>query len=764
MIFSTTFSLYILFIAAVGGRVKYNRKDEKNLRCLTGYMTDLQSWVDEYGSLINTTETDSSGIDLSGRNNVFGRLQHQLDRFSADALSAKYLSMARCSLLRIPSIFKMVDKLGRSLSDTLEYASFYGNNFGMVYSDSDMYDVRLNATERNEINVSQKYIRKQLTMWSVGFHGFTFPNLKELDLRSCSIQAIGNYSFQRMPRLQSLFLGENEIHYIEANVFNGLTSLKHLDLSRNYAYDENGMLKGLQIDSQDILENINLESLDLSLTNFGQRNVDVIKSIEHSVIRMSLCYSGISRIREDVFSFKRLKYLDVSGNREICSFNFLRSFEQTLEVLYAEDVGMKNMEGFINFTKLEILKLTNNEITQIPKRVAYTLINLQILDLDSNRLGTWFSKTLTRMNNLKLLSLRNNNIKIITEEMFFDIEKLAYISLSGNSLVCNCYAKEMFNVGLNSEMRRKEKFISRMTPANHESIYFHTGFMDYNDIIDIRQNILTQCKMVRNCQIELPSYAGNYLFLDYDDLNTQYLCMSADDGKSEEIFRIPSCSRISRDLLSQDIEDEWNKFLLFIIPVALLPMLLFVYIFRRNFKYFFITLRNSATLSLINKNSTSAEGAIYHYDVFVSYCNEDRAWVLDQLLPHVERDCNISVCLHERDFQVGLSILENIVSCMDRSRSIMLIISKRFLLSQWCQFEMHLAQHRLLETRREDLILVLLEEIPRRLRPNTLHYLMLTKTYIVWPKEESEQSVFWRRMKKSLVTQVLKYQENISLA
>lgn len=72
---------------------------------------------------------------------------------------------------------------------------------------------------------------------------------------------------------------------------------------------------------------------------------------------------------------------------------------------------------------------------------------------------------------------------------------------------------------------------------------------------------------------------------------------------------------------------------------------------------------------------------------------------------------------------------------------------------------------RLLETRREDLILVLLEEIPRRLRPNTLHYLMLTKTYIVWPeKDKSEQSVFWRRMKKSLVTHKLQSTENVTLS
>ncbi|CAH2056124.1 unnamed protein product, partial [Iphiclides podalirius] len=170
-------------------------------------------------------------------------------------------------------------------------------------------------------------------------------------------------------------------------------------------------------------------------------------------------------------------------------------------------------------------------------------------------------------------------------------------------------------------------------------------------------------------------------------------------------------------------------------------------------RYFYITMRNSMMLSLINKDEVIDENAIFNYDVFVSYCNEDRAWVLDHLLPNVEADCT-----------VGLSILENIVSCMDRSKAIMLIISRKFLLSQWCQFEMHLAQHRLLETRREDLIIVLLEDIPRRLRPNTLHYLMVTNTYIAWPKECAEQKLFWRRLKKSLVTHKMKQADNVSLA
>lgn len=116
---------------------------------------------------------------------------------------------------------------------------------------------------------------------------------------------------------------------------------------------------------------------------------------------------------------------------------------------------------------------------------------------------------------------------------------------------------------------------------------------------------------------------------------------------------------------------------------------------------------------------------------------------------------------------------------MDRSRSLMLLISSKFLLSHWCQFEMYLAQHRcvsniqiifrilinqnffsittrIFEVSKEHLILVFLEDIPRSKRPKTLQYLMNIKTYIKWPSKGNkkpsadERKLFWKRLRKSL--------------
>ncbi|XP_072948450.1 toll-like receptor 6 [Epargyreus clarus] len=727
-------------------------------------MTNMQSWVNHDGTLTSSIEKGSA-VDLSYKINAVSLLLETLTaKKRSKRVSVKFLSLANCGLSEIPSIFSWNDTQGRVLAETVEYVSFYGNSFEIQSATGQRYDVSMNATQARELMVDLISQRLQRN-WSNGFNDVSFPNLRELDLRACGITVLASRSFAKMNKLRSLYLGENSISVIDANAFTGLKNLLHLDLSRNFAYDENNVLKPLVLETMDVFKDMeNLLSLDFSHTLLSQRNSLALRSLSPKVQRLSLCYSGLTRLREDFFINTSLKYLDVSGNLDILSHPLtLRGLEDTLEVLYGEDIALKVMEPFQHLRKLEILKVPINEITAIPRHITETLENLQVLDLDKNRLITWFDRNTSLMTKLKLLSVRDNSINMITEEMGRDLSRIAYVGLSRNFIVCNCHVRDIYELGWRNERLDDQVIAPIRNDSIQKGLNFHTGFQQYNELIKNRSDLRRVCDNKYVCDVNLELvFKGNMRFFDYNPAD--YQCLLANEGRSTGFERIAACSQMPRDSAMENMVPEtWNKMFLIIIPAILLPASVCLFVMRRSIAYFLITMRNSATLSLISKSETPDVDTIYNYDVFVSYCNEDRTWVLDQLLPHVERDCNISVCLHERDFQVGLSILENIVSCMDRSRFIMLILSQRFLLSQWCQFEMHLAQHRLLETRREDLILILLEEIPRRLRPNTLHYLMLTKTYIVWPKAEAERTQFWKRLKKSLVTHKQK-NENVSLA
>ncbi|XP_063372293.1 toll-like receptor 3 [Cydia amplana] len=610
-------------------------------------------------------------------------------------------------------------------------------------------------------------------LWPGGLKGTRFKNLRELDLRACAITTLSTGTFQGMENLEALYMSDNSILNINAKAFSGLNNLVHLDMSRNYNYDEFGNRKSLMFESLDVMDDLcNLVSLDFSFTRLSPINLMMFNSFGKSFQRLSLCETGLTKLRTNIFRNTSIRFLDVSGNNGILNqYGVLGGLENTLEVVYAAKVGLVHLNLFERFKRLEILNVQNNEVSVFTTELAKTLESLQILDLDNNRLTTWTDLKFSHMPRLKYLSLRKNNINMINENMIEDFKNLEYLGFGENFVICNCHTRELFEISLNADReatnqsRIRSQYKERGDMSKFSS--YHTGFTSYNGIINTRTNVSKVCEVDYDCDGEI--YRDNitirYLLLDYNP--TAYQCIQLVEGVYKSFSQPLGCDVSPRDVdFDEAIEKSWNKLLaLIIIPAILFPVLVFVFIFRKNFRYFCITVRNSALLSMINNDTVIDDSRIFNYDVFVSYCNDDRGWILDQLLPHLETNCGVSVCLHERDFEVGLSILENIVSCMDRSRSIMLIISKEFLLSQWCQFEMHLAQHRLLETRREDLILVLLEEIPRRLRPTTLHYLMLTKTYIVYPSDASDSAKrdFWRRLGRS-VTARRPDHENDSLA
>ncbi|XP_049802336.1 toll-like receptor 2 [Schistocerca serialis cubense] len=90
---------------------------------------------------------------------------------------------------------------------------------------------------------------------------------------------------------------------------------------------------------------------------------------------------------------------------------------------------------------------------------------------------------------------------------------------------------------------------------------------------------------------------------------------------------------------------------------------------------------------------------------------------------------------------------------MDRSRHTIVVLSKSFLSSRWCLWEMDLANHRTLDpSQREFIILLELEPLERSALPRHLRFLMDTRTYLEWHQAgdvQYEEQAF-RRLKRAL--------------
>jgi toll-like receptor 13 len=165
-----------------------------------------------------------------------------------------------------------------------------------------------------------------------------------------------------------------------------------------------------------------------------------------------------------------------------------------------------------------------------------------------------------------------------------------------------------------------------------------------------------------------------------------------------------------------------------------------VYKMRWHIRYWIYLIRAK------HRNYTRLSNTDYVYDGFVVYCDADRKWVHEKLVPVLEEEYGHTLCIHYRDFQVGKLIVDNIVESMKESRKVILVMSNAFARSEWCQFEVILAHERFLKNGSDTLVTVLLEDVSSRHFTNALKIILTSTTYAIWSETEEGQRLFWNQL------------------
>lgn len=125
-----------------------------------------------------------------------------------------------------------------------------------------------------------------------------------------------------------------------------------------------------------------------------------------------------------------------------------------------------------------------------------------------------------------------------------------------------------------------------------------------------------------------------------------------------------------------------------------------------------------------------------------------------ELVPTLE-STGLNICIHEQDFIPGQWIVDNIISCVESSYKTIFILSKHFVQSEWCNYELFFAQHRAISLNDDSLVFILLEPIPSDSLPKKflrLRTLLKQKTYLEWPKDETKKKIFWSSLRSILQT------------
>ncbi|XP_058832422.1 toll-like receptor 6 isoform X2 [Topomyia yanbarensis] len=509
-----------------------------------------------------------------------------------------------------------------------------------------------------------------------------------------------------MVNLKVLLLGSNNINQLKNHTFENLASLEILDLSGNHISNWH----------QRVFEN----NAELYILDLSDNNINVLTT-------------------EMLYDFASVNFLAIGQNSFVCHC-LLREFiemaaknSETISCLLYNLVN--HLQDNQNQTKYDdVLHFLHNSGYSTSSSLLD--FSTRTTPVDKRRKVIEFAIGMDSSLEKQLSSYEYQSSTVLDddferEDVVESLEEYDVLYRVVQSYVSNIYdSNSKFQESLNKY--RYEPSDPRFISINCNNETDTTNLPPYVEEPDITD----------------PLYGLQFQIIDFDE--DSYKCIDLDDSEfyllEQERCILDRAGLLPFLPISNSTTAYIIKFTLIFFGFALVAFIIYISKWE-HIKYFCIIVRNATILSMMThksepfmrKESLASVTSCYTYDVFVSYSEQDRQWVLEQLLPNLEQTEDINVCLHERDFKVGISILENIIYCMDKSRTLLLVMSESFLLSHWCQFEMHLAQHRLLETRREQLILVLLEDIPKSKRPKTLHYLMKTKTYIIWPQPVPEK-------------------------
>lgn len=381
-------------------------------------------------------------------------------------------------------------------------------------------------------------------------------------------------------------------------------------------------------------------------------------------------------------------YIDLSGNKLNYLYNTNFTDRNAAEVLYLNNSQILSVANktFITFTKLKKLYLQNNLIEALHEKSFEGLTNLLELTLSNNKIQYIAENTFSETPKLKYLNLQNNKLQAITSEMFSS-KALQKIYLSGNPWSCEC-----------DDVSEFEKIFITDTEllANGEQI------------LCVKHDML----------INIFQYGQEFCQNNITLINVTKVASYQDK------VLISSISAVSSVMV-----------LIFIITILLyvyrqeIQLLLFV-----HFGYRFM----SKKLIIDEENK--------YYDAFVSFDNSLDLFVLNELLPRLEQnEPPFKLCVHFRDFEVGLQITENIINSIENSKRTILLITDSFLKSEWCKYEFQTAHYDGLSQKMNTLIVVLFENINEELLDPDLKLYLKTKTYLKY-----DDPWFWDKLRFSL--------------
>ncbi len=595
--------------------------------------------------------------------------------------------------------------------------------------------------------------------------------LNELQLCGAGLTGISDDTFACLTEVKNLLICDSKIQTLNFHAFSHLTSMQQL-----------------------LLNNNSLNSMSVTFFESNPR-----------LLHLNASKNMIERLHGSFSVLPQVTCLDFSHNKIDHVPDNTFSFCFNLERLYLQYNSIRWIEtgGFVSVSRLQILNLAHNRLFYVHQDLFTDMTSLSELYLNDNRISQIESGAFLALKRLQILNLEHNNLLNVSDDLFDDTSLISELYLKNNLLQyieanllayspilsaatlahnpwdCNCQLDPLrlwLNENGNITLDLNEVTCFRTEVIIAFSSSFCEDEMNNSALQHVREEQINISAVQNDREEQINNSAvqngreeqvntsavqngreeqGNTSAVQngrVEQGNTSAVHNGKEDQINNSAVQHGQEEKINNSVVPPGREDKNNPYPLLPIVGVLIGLLclliaggITIFKFRLDIQLFLFA---KYGIRLPGERFPDTEDQNRTYDAFVSYNSSDQSFVLRELMPKLERQPPFyKLCLHFRDFALGAAVAENIVEAIDTSKRTIMLVSKDFLQSDWCQYEFQMAHHQVLsEGGRNRLILVMMEPIDiSDITDHTLKSYIRTHTYI-----EKNDPRFWERLRFAL--------------
>ena len=632
---------------------------------------------------------------------------------------------------RLPENISHLDFSGNKLNSLMLTQDFFTNATRISY-------LELAHNELTDIPQGVLHPLRNLTSISVdhninltinGIRSLvSISSLQDLSANNCTLSSLPPDVFiDAHSHIRWLYLAKNKMLTLNLTLFLPLTQLFIVDLSgneiRRFTSGSIVKMKILNLYRNPLREIPKTCQNGVSL--FPELEVLSLKRTDISSIQGELCLPSLQR-------------LDLSYNLivEIPSATFRNDrFPRLSSLLLKYCILFTLRENAFQNSELSTLSLIKNNLNfglkerihskafaNCPKLMKLILDGNNFMDVDDDRFQQLFGHL-----PLTYLSIRQSGISAISSAMFAGLTRLVTLDLRGNKIAT--VPAGAFDLCL--KLRTLDLSQNRISVVTENT--FNAGTRNRLYKLNLGNNPFTcSCALL---------WFKSWLTSNttpVDRFLNRYDCNNIPGTRVEDFTMARQACLLSR---------ETSIRVVVTCTVLILTLTVFCLVFHYRWHVRLALYEAFRARDEVRRLRFLANN--FDYDVFVSYDSEDEPWVREHLMAELEGRLGLRVCVHERDFIPGKNILDNIADCVQSSKKILMVFSRDFVRSQWCQFELTFCLRHAMD-HDDSLIIVCVDDVASRDMTTAMMAVMKTTTYIQWAEFRDAVDSFWARLRLAL--------------